>query len=94
MSTSTEPATTPEAIRANVVEFVRQQTKSEVAPDVDLFESGLVSSLFALQLVLHVESSFGVSVQGPDLKLDNFRTIDAIAELVRRLRGHADDGRG
>ncbi|HEX6473249.1 MAG TPA: phosphopantetheine-binding protein [Streptosporangiaceae bacterium] len=87
MSTSIEPKITPEAIRANVTDFVCRQTKSDVAADVDLFGSGLVSSLFALQLVVHVETAFGVSVTGPELKLDNFRTIDAIAELVLRLRG-------
>jgi methoxymalonate biosynthesis acyl carrier protein len=62
-------------------------TGESVAADVDLFASGLVSSLFALQLVVHVESAFGVSVTGADLKLDNFRTVRAMAELVLRLRG-------
>ncbi|CCH30839.1 phosphopantetheine-binding protein [Actinosynnema sp. NPDC047251] len=85
MST-TEQVHSPEEIRANLAEFVEQQTKSAVATDLDLFGSGLVSSLFALQLVVHVETAFGVAVQGADLKLDNFRTIDAITDLVVRLR--------
>jgi methoxymalonate biosynthesis acyl carrier protein len=88
MSTA-ETTETTDAIRANLVEFVRKQTKTEVAADLDLFGSGLVSSLFALQLVVHVETAFGVAVGGPDLKLDNFRTIDAIAALVQRLRGES-----
>jgi methoxymalonate biosynthesis acyl carrier protein len=94
MSTPTDQTATPEEIRTNLAEFVRRQAKSEVAVDVDLFGSGLVSSLFALQLVVHVETAFGVTVQGPDLRLDNFRTIDAITGLVLRLRGTAADGRG
>ncbi|MGW5052569.1 acyl carrier protein [Actinokineospora sp. NPDC004072] len=86
MST-TEQVATPEQIRANLAEFVEKQTRQAVTTDVDLFASGMVSSLFALQLVVHVESAFGVAVGGPDLKLDNFRTIDTITELVLRLRG-------
>ncbi len=85
MST-TERVTAPEEIRANLTEFVAKQTKQPVTADLDLFGSGLVSSLFALQLVMHVESAFGVAVSGPDLRLDNFRTVDAITELVLRLR--------
>jgi methoxymalonate biosynthesis acyl carrier protein len=89
MSTSTERAADPAAITANLVEFVAGRTRKTVAADVDLFGSGLVSSLFAMQLVAHVESTFGVTVQGPDLTLTNFRTIGAITALVLRLRGNS-----
>jgi methoxymalonate biosynthesis acyl carrier protein len=82
---TTEQVQTPEAIRTDLTEFVEQQTKHPVTADLDLFGSGLVSSLFALQLVVHVETAFGVAVQGPELSLDNFRTIDTITELVLRL---------
>lgn len=85
MST-TEQAHSPEAIRTNLTEFVEKQIKKRVNADLDLFGSGFVSSLFALQLVVQVETAFGVMVQGPDLKLDNFRTIDAITDLVMRLK--------
>jgi methoxymalonate biosynthesis acyl carrier protein len=83
---TTEEVWTPEAIRTNLTEFVETQTKQPVTTDLDLFGSGLVSSLFALQLVLHVETAFGVVVQGGELKLDNFRTVDTITDLVLRLR--------
>jgi methoxymalonate biosynthesis acyl carrier protein len=83
---TTEQVWIPEAIRTNLTEFVEKQTKQPVTTDLDLFGSGLVSSLFALQLVLHVETAFGVAVQGGELKLDNFRTVDTITDLVLRLR--------
>lgn len=85
MST-TEQTWTAEAIRTNLTAFVERQTKQPVTTDLDLFGSGLVSSLFALQLVVHVETAFGVAVAGAELKLDNFRTVDAITDLVLRLR--------
>jgi methoxymalonate biosynthesis acyl carrier protein len=88
--TTTEPAVTAEDIRTNLVEFIERRAKAPVAPDLDLFGSGLVSSLFALQLVMQVESAFGVTVEAGDLKLDNFRTVDAITGLVLRLRGTGD----
>jgi methoxymalonate biosynthesis acyl carrier protein len=39
-----------------------------------------------MQLVVHLESTYEISVIGPDLKLDNFRTIQAMTSLVLRLR--------
>ncbi|MEQ4304222.1 phosphopantetheine-binding protein [Plantactinospora sp. B6F1] len=85
MSTSTAPIEAHE-ISNNLVEFIARQTKKTVTAEVDLFGTGLVSSLFAMQLVAYVESTFGVAVQGPDLKLANFRSVAAITELVLRLR--------
>lgn len=85
MSTA-EQVQAPAAIRANLTDFLEAQTKQPVAADLDLFGSGLVSSLFALQLVVHVETAFGIAVQAADLKLDNFRSVDAITDLVLRQR--------
>lgn len=86
------PVTTDEAVRENLHEFLQRRTRTAVAADQDLFASGLVSSLFALELVVHVESAFGVTIAGPDLTLDNFRTITAMTALVRRLSGDYDGG--
>lgn len=79
------------AVRQNLLDFLEQRTKTRVEPDADLFASGLVSSLFALELVVHVENAFGVEVTGADLKLDNFRTVEAITVLVQRLGGAGDE---
>jgi methoxymalonate biosynthesis acyl carrier protein len=67
--------------------FVEQHTKTACAPDLDLFETRAVSSMFAMQLVVFVESTFDVEIVGEDLAIDNFRTIDAMTALVARLRG-------
>jgi methoxymalonate biosynthesis acyl carrier protein len=46
--------------------------------------SWFVNSMFAMQLVLFVEQEFNISVENEDLELDNFRTINAITNLVER----------
>jgi methoxymalonate biosynthesis acyl carrier protein len=86
------PTSNPgEAVRASVREdltfFLCQHTKKDVTADVDLFAAGLVSSLFALELVVHLESTYAIAVPPEELKLDNFRTVTAMSELVVRLRG-------
>lgn len=52
--------------------------------DEDIFVSGFVDSLFALQLVLFVESEFAITIESEDMELENFRTINALAHLVER----------
>ncbi|MGW5652745.1 acyl carrier protein [Streptomyces humi] len=55
-----------------------------LADDEDIFATGLVNSLFVMQLVLFVENTFGLTVGDDDLEMTNFRCVNAIDELVRR----------
>jgi methoxymalonate biosynthesis acyl carrier protein len=81
---------TTESIESALTEFLAERTKTDVAVDQDLFGSGLVSSMFAMQLVVHLESAYDIAIIGPELKLDNFRTIRAMTDLVLRLGAAAD----
>jgi methoxymalonate biosynthesis acyl carrier protein len=70
--------------------FLADKVQADVDSDQDLFGSGLVSSMFAMQLVVELESTYDIAIIGPELKLDNFRTVRAMTDLVLRLRGAAD----
>ncbi len=75
---------------AAIREFLSQFLKGRIVDDDhDIFASGFVNSLFALQLVTFVEKRFQVSVESEDLDLDNFRTIGAILGLIARKRAVA-----
>lgn len=84
---------TAAAIEEALLSFLEERIKTTVATDQDLFKSGLVSSMFAMQLVVHLEERYDIAVIGPDLTLDNFRTVQAMTSLVLRLRdaNAADD---
>ncbi|MFF4241171.1 acyl carrier protein [Actinomadura geliboluensis] len=85
----TESTTAPSAaeIEQRIGAFLEVKTKVTWEREVDLFASGVVSSLFAMELVVFVEGEFGVTVEGADLALDNFRTLRSMSALVTRLRG-------
>jgi len=86
---------TAEAVESALTGFLAGRAGAPVEADQDLFASGLVSSMFAMQLVVHLEESYGIAIVGPELKLDNFRTVGAMARLVMRLReaaGEVNDG--
>ena len=75
-------------IRGQLREFVgRFMRGHDLADGEDLFATGYVNSMFAMQLVQFVESSFGITVESEDMEIDNFRSIDAIAALVQRKTG-------
>lgn len=87
--TTDNSTATADSIADEIVHFVEAKIKSSVWKDEDLFESGLVSSLFAMELISYLEKSYAVTIEGQDLRLENFRTVEAMTELVLRLKGLA-----
>lgn len=79
-----------ESIRDALMDFLVQRLGTTVAVDQDLFASGLVNSMFAMELVVKVEELFDVEVIGSDLQLVNFRSVEAMTELVLQLRSSGD----
>ena len=73
-----------------IKEFLSRFFKShDLQPAEDIFSLGFVNSLLAMQLVAFVEKDFGIQVEDADLDLDNFRSIQAISNLVARKTGAA-----
>lgn len=54
----------------------------DLQDDEDIFSLGFVTSLFAMQIVLFVEQQLGVTIANEELQLDNFRTINAMTNLI------------
>ncbi len=77
-----QPPTT-EQVMQDLCGFFAAALGSPPSVDEDYFASGRLSSLAALQLVVHVERRYEFQVGVADLDLDNFRTIRRIAGFVR-----------
>lgn len=76
--------------QTKIKEFLSRFFKNhDLQPEEDIFALGFVNSLLAMQLVAFVEKEFGVRVEDQDLDLDNFRSIQAISNLVGRKNGTA-----
>ena len=81
---------TEEEIRRQLRAFVERFMRGHDLQDgEDLFATGYVNSMFAMQLVQFVESTFGVACESEDLEIDNFRSIDALTAFVQRKLGAA-----
>lgn len=89
LSTGRTPDRAPkstDAVEENLLRYLESRTRTPWEPDRDLFATGGLSSLFAMELVVYLEKSFDVVIMGTDLRLDNFRTVRAMTALVRRLQ--------
>ncbi|WP_086824671.1 acyl carrier protein [Allokutzneria sp. NRRL B-24872] len=71
--------------RAELRQFiVGKFPKIELTDEQDIFALGFVNSLFAMELVMFIEKAFSVRIPNDELKLDNFRSVDAMTELIAR----------
>ena len=70
------------ATKGQVRAFLARHVRGEFPDDVDLFATGRINSLFALQLVMFVEKQFRIRVENDDLERKNFCSIDAISGFV------------
>lgn len=57
--------------------------------DDQIFSSGFVGSMFAMQLIMFLEKKFSISIGNEDLELNNFQTIAAMARLVQQKKNTA-----
>lgn len=70
---------------SELLAMLSKRLKTTVRPEQDLFADGMINSMFALELVVQIENIFDVAVEGRDLDMANFRSVNAMANLVRRL---------
>ncbi|WP_430790767.1 acyl carrier protein [Actinoplanes sp. G11-F43] len=74
------------AVEKELTAFLAGRTGTEPTAEQDLFGTGVISSMFALELVVHLEDEYDIEIVGPDLSRQNFTSVRAMAAMVLRLR--------
>lgn len=71
--------------KVKIKEFLSRFFRNhELKDEEDIFALGFVNSLLAMQLVNFVEKEFKITIDDDDLDLDNFRSINAIDQLIEK----------
>ena len=52
--------------------------------DEPLIDSGIVDSLGVLRILSFLDESFGIDLSGDEIKLQNFRSVRSICDLIAR----------
>lgn len=76
-----------EAIRKIIQNEILNEPDFEIEADQDLLLSETLDSLRVILLIQHLESAWDISIPPEDVTLENFSTLECIADYVRRLRG-------
>jgi methoxymalonate biosynthesis acyl carrier protein len=74
-------------VREQIREFVRSNLNifgdDVTFTDADnIFQSGLVNSLFAVQLIAFLEKQFAIRITNEDMNIANFSSVDRMVALV------------
>jgi len=75
--------TEAERVKETVKNFILSSISiTGLKDDDNLFESGIVNSLFAVQLMTFIEKSFSIEVGMDDLDIENFKSLNATTAFV------------
>ncbi|MBE9224519.1 acyl carrier protein [Phormidium sp. LEGE 05292] len=73
------------AAKSRIKNFLAQYFGDrELQDDENIFALGFVNSMFAMQLVLFIEKEFEITIENEDLDLENFKSINAMVNLLDR----------
>ncbi|EYU15545.1 phosphopantetheine-binding protein [Photorhabdus aegyptia] len=59
----------------------------ELKDDTNIFESGLVNSLFSMRLLCFIEDKFSISIPDEYIERENFISIEKMQQLVQKIKG-------
>jgi len=75
-------------VKESVKRFILSSINiAHLGDDDNLFESGIVNSLFAVQLMTFIEKTFAIEVGMDDLDIENFKSLNAATAFVVRKNG-------
>jgi acyl carrier protein len=76
-----------EGIKQTVRRFLLGSINIPELNDGDnLFELGIVNSLFAVQLMTFIEKTFDLEVEMDDLDIENFKSLNATTAFVTKKK--------
>jgi acyl carrier protein len=81
------PMSIENLVKAHIETELVPDRKLDLAPDTSL--TGIVDSSGILEIVVWIESSFGVSIELDQIAPEDFASVGSLAALIRRHQGSA-----
>ena len=77
--------TVEDKLRSHILQnFMYSANPDELTNDIPLFEKGIIDSTGVLDLVGFVEETFDIQIDDAELLPENFETVAALADFVRK----------
>jgi acyl carrier protein len=74
-------------IRDYIAEKILSASHFPYRDDTSFLESGIIDSLSLLDILLHIEKFYQITVADDEIVADNFDSVSRIADLVRQKSG-------
>ncbi len=72
-------------MKEKIIEILTElRPEFDFTEDVNFIEEGMLDSFDVVSLVDEIESTFGVAISGTDVIPENFCSIDAISDTIKR----------
>lgn len=85
---STETPVIEAKVRGYILEnLMFSSDANELANDASLLERGVIDSTGVLEIILFLESEFGVEVKASEMLPENFDSVNNMVRFVSRLQG-------
>ncbi len=76
---------TTQDIQLVVKNYISERIDLEdLSEKINIFEAGLVNSLFAIELMTFLEQAFAIKIGMDDLDMANFQSISSITDFVQK----------
>ena len=70
-------------MKENIRQFIgRFVSGKDFKDDTNIFDRGLVNSLFAMQLIAFIEEECDITVENEDIDSQNFKDVNSIVKLI------------
>ena len=67
--------------------IVKTNPYEDIGMDTELIKSGIMSSLEVFAIISQLEESFDIFIDEEYVTLENFSTVEAIANVVKKCKG-------
>jgi methoxymalonate biosynthesis acyl carrier protein len=70
-------------IESNLLDFI---SELEFSDSDNIFELGLVNSLFAMKLLNYVKEEFAIKLDSDDMDITNFNSVNNVLEFIKKKK--------
>jgi acyl carrier protein len=63
---------------------IMRNHNAKLSEDEDLLSAGILDSLAILQLIAHIEKTFGIQIPDEDVVYDNFKSVNTLSSYLQR----------
>ena len=72
------------AVEGIVLEIANE---TQIEHSLNLFDSGMLSSIDVLDLILVIESTFAITIPDEEISVDNLGSVARISDFVASVKG-------